>query len=289
MVDLNEPVRTRAKADRDGDRGRTRQGWRRRLSLLSIAAVLVSATGFTIWNRYVSQATPVNPGTTCPVVVQPTGHLPLASIGIKRVALIGDSVMYQASCSIAASLARVGVETDRYAVGGTGLLSGPLDWGKETSFIMATDRPNAVFGIFVGNYWPAASLGAYSRVVRDDSPQFYALWQERAVQLSNEVRSAGATMYWVSPPPIKTPPLAHAQRLYDGYRSIPGDQTIDAGTILAGADGQEVSDKTTCGKTVAVRTPDGVHLTDDGARIYGQEIAHLFTAQTGLLTSPKPC
>jgi hypothetical protein len=34
---------------------------------------------------------------------------------------------------------------------------------------------------------------------------------------------------------------------------------------------------------------DAVHLTDDGARIYGQTIAHDFSAERGVLTAPKPC
>ncbi len=255
--------------------------------LLTVAAVLLAAVGFILWNRHVSQASPTNPGTSCPVVVQPTGHLPLASLGIKRVALIGDSIMNQASCSIADSLARLGIQTSRFAVGGTGLLSGP-DWLKETSLIMSSDQPNAVIAIFVGNYFSPVR-DAYGRVVADNSPEFFTLWQEHAVELSNEVRSAGATMYWVSPPPIRSPLLNHARRLYEGYASIPGDHTLDAGNILAGAAGQEVLTKTTCGKTVLIRTPDRIHLTADGGRIYGEEIAHLFTAQTGLLTSPKPC
>ena len=256
--------------------------------LLAAASVLLAAIGFVLWNRYVSQATPANPGTSCPVTVQPTGHVPLASIGIRRVALVGDSIMNQASCSIADSLARVGIQTSRYAVGGTGLLSGPVDWLKEASVITASDHPNAIIAIFVGNYWSPVH-NAHGQVVDDNSPEFFTLWQQRAVALSNEVRSAGAAMYWVSPPPIQSPLLNHAQRIYEGYRSIPGDHTLDAGSILAGAAGQEVLTKTTCGKTVVVRTPDGIHLTDDGGRIYGEEIAHLFTAQTGLLTSPKPC
>jgi lysophospholipase L1-like esterase len=35
--------------------------------------------------------------------------------------------------------------------------------------------------------------------------------------------------------------------------------------------------------------PNGVHLTPDGARIYGDEIAHQLAEQLGLLASPKPC
>src|SRR5207245_5483809 len=33
----------------------------------------------------------------------------------------------------------------------------------------------------------------------------------------------------------------------------------------------------------------GVHLSGDGARIYGEQIAHDLSAALGLLTSPRPC
>lgn len=287
MVDLSEARTDAAPVPNPSGADRPRPHV---ILLLTVVVVLVAAVGVTVWNRYLNQASASDPGTSCPTTVEPTRQVPLASIGIKRVALIGDSIMNQASCSVAESLARVGVETGRYAVGGSGLLSGAVDWTRETSTILASFHPDAVIAIFVGNYWPPYSPSRDGTVARDGSPEFYAAWQQRAVELSNEVRAAGASMYWVSPPPIQASPmLDHADRLFQGYSTIPGVQTIAAGDSLAGAEGQEVQTMTTCGKTEVVRTPDRIHLTDDGARIYGQEIAHLFTAQTGLLTSPKPC
>ncbi len=58
---------------------------------------------------------------------------------------------------------------------------------------------------------------------------------------------------------------------------------------MAAPDGREVLAVKTCGKQEVVRTPpDGIHLTDQGARIYGEEIANLLAGQTGLLVGPKP-
>jgi hypothetical protein len=72
--------------------------------------------------------------------------------------------------------------------------------------------------------------------------------------------------------------------------SIPGSKTLNAGPVLAGPGGKEALALNTCSKSEVVRTlPDGIHLTDEGARIYGEEIAHLLTDDTGLLVSPKPC
>jgi hypothetical protein len=254
-----------------------------------LSVVVAAALSFTIWNRYFNEASPSVPGMSCPQIVRPTGHPPLVSPGIRRVALIGDSIMAQASCAVADSLAGVGIETARYAVPGTGLLSGSVDWVKTTTLIMASQHPDAVIAIFVGNYFPEIGTNAFYVAVPANSSAFYAAWQQRSIELSNEVRGAGAQMYWVSPPPIQSPLLNHAQRIFQGYQTIAGDHTIDAGAVLAGPNGKEVTSKTTCGTTDVVRTADQIHLTDEGARIYGEEIAHLFTAQTGVLTSPKPC
>ena len=184
------------------------------IPLLVLAAALV----FLVWDRSYRQATAHSPGTSCPSVVQAGPRLPLASSNLRRVALIGDSIMNQASCSVAESLAQVGVQTGRYAVDGSGLLTGPVDWVKALPLILHKEHPGAVVAIFVGNYATPALRNPNGALVADDSPEFFFLWQQRAEELSREVYESGATMYWVSPPPIVAPILRHAQRLFDGYR-----------------------------------------------------------------------
>ena len=204
-------------------------------------------------------------------------------------ALIGDSLMVQASCAIADSLRDVGVETSLHAYFWTGLLTGPVDWVAQTQQILRTEHPDVVVAIFVGNYLPPTFRDATGAVVQDNTPAFYRVWQRHAAQLSAEVHAAHARMYWVSPPPITYPLLSHADRLFDGYRTIPGDHFLLAGQVLAGPRGSEILSKKTCGRERVIRARDGIHLTDDGARIYGQQIAHDLTADLGLLTAPLPC
>ncbi len=256
----------------------------------TILAVVVIVVGLVVWDRNFRQASSATPGMSCPQVVQPTGHVPLAAIGVHRVALIGDSIMDQASCSVATSLARVGIETARYAVPGSGLLTGFVDWPARTQQILRTYHPDVVAAVFVGNYIGTPVKDARGQVIADNSPEFFTAWQAQAERISAEVKAAGAQMYWVSPPPITRPPLNHADQLFDGYRSIPGDHVLLSGKVLAGPNGQEVLDKMTCGHMEVVRNPlDETHLTDAGARIYGEQIAHDLTAQLGILTTPKPC
>jgi len=259
----------------------------RRLLALILVITLVAGAGFVSWERWWRRAGPANPGA-CPTVV-PAGHrVPFAASGVHRVALIGDSIMAQASCAIAESLADLGIQTSRHAVSGSGLLAG-MDWVAETRRILQAERPDVVVAIFVGNYLFGSVRDASNAIIIDDSPEFFRAWQERAELLSAEVHAAHARMYWVSPPPITDTTLRHADVLFQAYRTIRGDHFLFSGRVLAGPNGGEVREKQTCGTRRVVRTPEGVHLTADGARIYGQQIAHDLSADLGIITAPRPC
>jgi hypothetical protein len=256
---------------------------------MAVALLAVVLTAVVVWDRNFRHESSTNPGMSCPTVVSAERRAPLTAFRVHRVALIGDSIMLQASCSVAESLADVGIETGRYAVSGSGLLTGPVDWISQTRQILNAQHPNVVVAIFVGNYLGVPFRAAGGQPVANDSPAFFSAWQQRAEELSTEVHSAGAQMYWVSPPPISVPPLSHAQRLFAGYQSIRGDHVLGSGATLAGPSGSPVMTKMTCGHVKVIRTIDRVHLSEDGSRLYGQQIAHDLTAQLGVLTTPKPC
>jgi hypothetical protein len=250
---------------------------------------VVAAAGVVSWDRWWRRAGPENPGMKCAAVV-PAGHrTPLAALGVHRVALIGDSIMDQASCSIADSLRDVGIQTSRHALGGTGLLTGLVDWIDATRQILQAEKPDVVVAIFVGNYFAPPVRDANGAIVEVDTPAFFRAWQDRAKLLSREVHAANARMYWVSPPPIADPSLAHAGRLFAGYRTLDGDHFLSSGRVLTGPHDSVVMTKETCGRRRVIRTSDRIHLTDDGARIYGQQIAHDLTANLGIFTTPRPC
>jgi hypothetical protein len=262
---------------------------RRRLAWGVVGVVAVLVVGLVVWDRDFRQASGQIPGMTCPQVVRPSAHEPLAAIGVHRVALVGDSIMEQASCSVADSLARVGLTTYRYAVAGSGLLTGFVDWPSRIAQILRADHPDVVAAIFVGNYIGPPVRNATGQPIADNTPAFFAAWQMQAERISAEVLASGAQMFWVSPPPIVRAPLNWADRLFDGYRAIPGDHVLLSGRVLAGSGGQEVLAKQTCGHLEVVRSLDHTHLSDAGARLYGEQIAHDLTSQLGILVTPKPC
>jgi hypothetical protein len=258
------------------------------LALVLVLGLLAGA-GIVMWDRWWRRAGSENPGMDCPATVKARGRLPFAAIGVKRVALIGDSIMEQASCSVADSLSEVGIETTRHAVGGTGLLTGLVDWQAQTRLILESEKPDVVVAIFVGNYFPPPVRDSNGAEIEADTDAFFRAWQDRARLLSAQVHAANAKLYWVRPPPITAPSLRHAARLYEGYRKIAGDHFLSSGRVLAGPGNREVMTKRTCGRRRTIRTSDRIHLSADGARIYGQQIAHDLTADLGILTAPRPC
>ncbi len=259
----------------------------RRVLAAVVVMALMAGAGFVMWQRWWREAGPANPGTCAPVV-RAGNRVPFAASGVHRVALIGDSIMLQASCAVANSLANLGIETSRHAVSGSGLLTG-MDWVAETRRILAAEKPDVVVAIFVGNYLFGSARDASNAIIKDDTPQFFRAWQDRARTLSAEVHAAHARIYWVSPPPITDHPLSHAAVLYAGYRTIPGDHFLSSARVLEGPGGTELIKTETCGSRRLIRTPDRVHLTADGARIYGQQIAHDLSADLGIITAPRPC
>lgn len=255
---------------------------------ITLVVVLLAAATYVVWDRNWRRAGPTDPGMDCPQTVAAHHHPLLAAPGVHRALLVGDSIMVQASCAVADQLADVGITTSRAAVSGSGLLAG-MDWVATVRTLVAREHPDVVLVIFVGNYLGPPAHDAQGREIVKDSPEYLSAWQARAEAFSRAVHRGGARLYWVSPPPMAFPPFLTARKLYEGYARIPGDHTIDAGPSLGDANGGAVGQKQTCGRQMVIRAEDTAHLTDDGARIYGQTIAHDLTAQLGLLTTPKPC
>ena len=60
-------------------------------------------------------------------------------------------------------------------------------------------------------------------------------------------------------------------------------------TPVAGPDGGYVPAKPSCASGRPLRKPDGLHLTPDGASVFGQTIARELTKALGLPIVPDPC
>jgi hypothetical protein len=227
------------------------------------------------------------PAGTCPSRVKAAGGVGVAEPPT-RVLVIGDSLIYQASCAAARAMAGSNVTTFLRAAPGTGLLGGNVDWVARAAMLVRKLHPDVVVAEFVGDYLRPVA-GPDGQLIQYGSPAFFAAWQDRASSLSTELRRAGASVYWVEPPPQVSPvATAGALRLFAGYRRL-GDHTLDAGRSLAGPHGDYLPVGQSCAAGQTLRTPDGLHLAPAGARVFGLMVARELTRALGLPIVPNPC
>jgi hypothetical protein len=206
----------------------------------------------------------------CGTVIEPQGD-----VRTQTVLIIGDSIMAQASCPLAGKLAAAGMESHLHAVSGSGLLSGMTKWNRAIDDLLDSVDPDVVIGEFVGNYNGKPAVDGNGQPIAKDSEAWYALWQKRAQELTDRVHDAGAQMIWVSAPPMDDG--GRAARLFQGFAPL-GDRALPSGQALGGPNGEWIA---TCGSGPALRDPDTVHLSPEGASAYGDAIAADFL-------SPQP-
>jgi hypothetical protein len=259
------------------------QGVRRGAVAVGVAVALV-VIGVVAWLvlRDDAPSEPEAFDSACGTVVRP----PAGTDTTTTLLLVGDSIMAQPSCTVAATLAPLGVETHLHAIGGSGLLANGDDAQRRFARLLASVDPDAVAALYVGNYiGPPASDGD-GRPIAADTPEFFAAWQERARELSEAADGAGAELFWVQPPPVRDSP--RAARLFEGYTTL-GDGTLPSGAVLGGAGGAYVADKPECAGGEPLRNDDGLHLTPAGADVFGRTVAHDLAAALGLPPVPVPC
>ena len=173
--------------------------------------------------------------------------------------------MAQPSCTVAASLAPLSVETHLHTIGGSGLLANGDDAQRRFARLLASVDPDAVAALYVGNYiGPPASDGA-GRPIAADTPEFFAAWQERAHELSEAregrrrrallgAAAAGARLARRGAP---VRGVRHARRRHVAVGRGPGRRRR-----------RVVDDKPECADGEPLRNGDGLHLTPAGTDVF---------------------
>jgi hypothetical protein len=212
------------------------------------------------------------------VVASPTsGRLPSTRDTTRRVVLMGDSLLAQASADITRGLTRDGYHVDASAAyPGAGLLDTRIDWLAVAARLVRTENPAMAVVEYVGNY------GVYGSIpgVRVYSKSFYARWATAAQRLEDILASRGARVYWVIGPPV-APRAAEAgivalDHIYE-HLHRPGSsarpQLINVTPALSGGTGHyRAFLRGPGGRLVRVRQPDGVHLTSAGEALFARAV-----------------
>lgn len=259
--------------------------WNPTVVVIAVIAVIAIVVGGWLLFRDDSSSEPAATSSLCGDVVKP----PAGVDTTKTVLMIGDSLMVQPACTAATALAAVGVESHLHGISGTGLLTAkgiPTgSWSKLLPRLLDSVQPDVVVASFVGNYLGTPAIGADGQPIAPDTPAFFAAWQDQARALSDMVRLSGADLYWVQPPPFESG--SRSATLFAGYEQL-GDHTLPSGTVVAGPDGG-YTETNACAGGAPLRFDDGIHYSDAGSQLVGQQLAHDVAAALGLAAIPAPC
>ncbi len=195
----------------------------------------------------------------------------------RRILVVGDSL----SISLGEQLERVlsgtpGIEFTRDGLRSTGLTRPELlDWPARLRELASRLAPDVVVVMLGANDTMPVS-GPDGGRIYFDNPAWSGAYAAKARELVAICREANpeAVVYWVGIPAMGEPSLATGSRQVNAALSAmcgdtPGCRFIDTQAAFSDPEGKfsrHGRDAAT-GDTVVLRTADGVHLTDGGARL----------------------
>jgi len=190
-----------------------------------------------------------------------------------RVLEIGDSLGIDLGEQLQPQLDATGrVTTTVASVGDTGLANTSFyDWPAHLAALLTSDRPQVVV-VFLGAN-DDQGLDIDGTAAEPGSSPWAAGYAQRVDEVLAEATGAGARVVWVGMPPMQDPDLNAAMALEDGIyqrqtENFPGTLYVSSAPVLGTASGlYRTTGVDAAGSAVALRTPDGVHLTPDGASV----------------------
>jgi hypothetical protein len=197
--------------------------------------------------------------------LRPTISTPL------RVLEIGDSLGIDLGNQLQSQLDAGGTVTTTVAsLGDTGLSNvAYYYWPAHLATLMATDRPQMVV-VFLGAN-DDQGIDVDGTAAAPGTAPWVDAYAGRVDDLLREATNAGARVVWVGMPPMAEPDLNAAMQdenlIYQRQvASFGGTLYVSSAAVLGRPSGLYQTDLATAsGPPVAVRTPDGVHLTPAGA------------------------
>lgn len=217
-------------------------------------------------HRHLASLSTDAPTTTSSLAT--TSTVPTAAPVFDRVLVVGDSLGLDLGYQLYDHLEGDDVVTTLAAVGDTGLANTSYyDWPAHLETLLDTYHPSLVV-IFLGAN-DDQGLYAGATAVAPGSAAWDSAYAPRVHAMLSEATAAGATVAWVGMPPMSDPTLDSWMGHIDGIferqsarfrRAIYVSSDAVLGTSSGGyqPDGPDGTQW---------RTPDGVHLTSQGASV----------------------
>jgi hypothetical protein len=205
------------------------------------------------------------------VPLLPTTALPL------RVLEIGDSLGIDLGDQLKSQLDATGIaRTTVASVGDSGLSNTTyFDWPDHLAGLLNTDRPQIVV-VFMGAN-DDQGLYVNGMASAPDTLAWVEGYAQRVNDLVREATSFGARVVWVGMPLMANPDLnAAVQRenaIYEREtKSFSATLYMSSSAVLDASGVYETNGEDSSGGLVALRTPDGVHLTPAGAGVLARAV-----------------
>lgn len=203
-----------------------------------------------------------------PPLRRPTPAAPL------KLLVTGDSMTeFLGPALINAANARDEVRGDTDVRYGTGLVRPDFfDWSINARRQMASRTPEAVVVMMGGNDGQDIVL-ADGRRLSPGSPDWTREYRRRAAVVMRVFADGGRRrVYWIGMPAARSDQLAVTYRqldaaLAEATKRVPGVRYVDIWPRLSDAGRYAPYLRDDGGQTVLARSRDGIHLTQDGARI----------------------
>lgn len=250
---------------------------------------------------------PDSPARASPAPAAPgpaaTAGVPAGPLALAPVMLMGDSLMVTMAPAVTRALLDDPpvpvLEAYRSATG----LSRPdvYDWPAVAASFLETHHPHLVICSFGGN--DAQDVRAPDgEVLRFGTEAWDALYAERIRAIMTMLRGSGAEVLWLGVPPMRghafDDRMQHLNGLFAQEAAAAGGITFEqTGPLVGGKDGRFAEFlRNPRGKLVRVRTPDGIHYTEEGGQRVARRVrswvderlAAQRTASTSAPAQPRP-
>ena len=201
-----------------------------------------------------------------------------------RVLLIGDSLGLDLGDSLQNSLASTGVVAATLDGKESTGLTRPdyFNWPAELSSDLPKVSPEVVV-VMMGANDPQAFP---SPPISYGTAAWNAEYLRRVVAFMKEATSTGATLIWVSLPPMQDPTLNTEVQNINAIQKqaaakVPNVVYVNSNPVLAPS-GTFEPYVTSGGQEVNVRTPDGTHISPEGGALLSQEVMQVMRSKLGI-------
>ncbi len=219
-------------------------------------------------------------GSLVSSVPAPTASVPAptASVPARPVLEVGDSLGIDLGWGLTDELSGSRHRLIAVAVGDTGLAE-PwyYDWPAQLSVDLRLYHPGTVV-VFLGAN-DVESFYTSNRFLAFGSPGWAEFYGKRVAKMMDEAVTAGAKLLWVGMPPMEGPSFSSDMATLNAvYRAEaithrPDVSYLASWRVLGGPQGQYVGALSGPGGVeVALRAPDGVHITRAGGDLLAKAV-----------------